>query len=64
MDEPGMVLVLTVPFKDINGLGMEEIIEYIQLQVLEMRDTILTGLMENYFEGIDGSALSDPSGIN
>ena len=62
-DEPGMVIMLTMPFSEVSGKGIDEIIEYLQGEVACMRDTILTGLMENYFEA-ERSGHPDPSGIN
>jgi hypothetical protein len=64
-NEPSMVLLLTVPFKDISGKGIDEIIDYIQSEVAGMRDVILTGLMDNYFETERSGQLDlDPSDIN
>lgn len=61
---PGMVLVLTVPFKDINGKTIPEIIAYIQNEVACMEEEITRDLIENYFDTERPGLELGPSGIN
>ena len=63
-NEPGFVLILTVPFSEINGKSMPEIMIYLHSELGKMEDEIISGLTEDFFKAERPGLELGPSDIN